>query len=171
MPTDLPTEYKDWIKRVYFNCKELIEEAELLYKHGHTKRATYLAITAYEEMVKLTQITKRVETFKHSQKLKHFKIAAEQTVWSSVQPQISVLLQKTGLTGQIKIEALLNKLLKDCSQAIGNAFDLEKIRQTLLYEDKNSSIHAQLISDKKTLTALFRGLIRSTNNILKKLEG
>jgi AbiV family abortive infection protein len=119
-------------ERILENAEDLIAEAKLLKEHGKLRRATFLVITAIEELEKISLIKeKSKEVYDH--RLKHrdfYKILnffAKPIANAIANSELYTADQKK-IFAQLELEKEIVKMLSN--------IDLMTIRNEMLYIDK-----------------------------------
>lgn len=127
---------KDLIIRIVTNANSLLKESKILRNANALRRATFLAITAYEEIMKLTLLLEgNKEWFKHDAKFAKFNQQIKENVSKRVVPLFLEKLASKFQKQDVNADKLLESTAIELEKFFSNSFNLEKLRQALLYED------------------------------------
>lgn len=158
--TDYQGINKEWLDRLIHNAEDLLQEAEILRKHGKGRRAFFLILLAFEQSVKARRLLKK-EFVKRESGHKSTLGVIDKAVADFV--SIQLVFFKDVITGKIYEMGLPEDILNDIREkmtvevlqalkdgyamsnefktvipTIKKFFDMTRIRNNLLYEDEIS---------------------------------
>lgn len=125
------------VLRILKNSRDLLTEAQLLFKHGHRRRAGFLAITSIEELAKAMafQETQENRPLRHKEKFKMFSETIEREFAELIESNFTDLAGEKGKDFSEEQKNMVNKLWRETMIDLKNTFHLDRLRQFLLYED------------------------------------
>lgn len=144
---------------------ELSNEAKILFDAGAVKRASFLALTSYEEAMKIVLLVKNRShrgIFNHGKKFRDFQIIIKEIIRKEFAAEFKRFAESRNNT--ITPEEVEKNFLKSF---IG-PHDLEKMRTALLYSHlPKKRIEMAIINNEEELGRFFQGMQIMTGEIIE----
>jgi AbiV family abortive infection protein len=154
-PLQLSSENVKYVLSILHNAKNLADEAQILFEHKRYRRSMLLSLLSYEEYIKVGLLSKgHTKVFNHRTKFQSIndtivglvrenleKMVAE-NISDNGWMQLSVSITSGDLTPEAEAkvrETLLEEMIKNLPEKIGEIFDFKTLREHLMYVDPGTN--------------------------------
>ena len=162
----------EFVTRLVQNVCALHKEATFLRTAGYFRRSAFLAMTSYEEIMKLGLLAKQDHKAARGHKSKFGSITSilNSAVHDQIETQIKEQLRERNIAEKTISEFISKHAPKLSEALVSKCYSPEKIRQALLYEDIDKQIPAQIFADQEILEKLCEVFIEGMQPHIDRIE-